>query len=77
MGERGKDVLKVNFDYKLRLEFHRTKEPSDVGLLAYREFDEPLGIEPFRILWRPQRQEHPARYYRFAETVHLEQINWV
>ena len=39
MGEACKDALRVNFDRKLKLEFHGTK-----GLLAYRELDEVLGL---------------------------------
>ena len=44
MGESKKDALRVNFDRKLKVEFHGTKVTSDAGLLAYRELDEVLGL---------------------------------
>ena len=44
MGEARKDVLRVKFDNKLRLEFHGARITSDAGLLAYRELDEALRL---------------------------------
>jgi hypothetical protein len=35
MGESRKDSLRVDFDKKLKLEFHGTKVTSEAGLLAF------------------------------------------
>ena len=44
MGEGKKDALRVNFNKKLKLEFHGVKVTSDAGLLAYREIDNAFGL---------------------------------
>ena len=46
MGEAEKDVLRVGFDRKLKLEFHRAKITPDAGLLLYGEHDEALDLMP-------------------------------
>ena len=44
MGEGKNDALRVNFDNKLKLEFHGVKVTGDAGLLAYREIDGVFGL---------------------------------
>ncbi len=44
MGERVKETLKLQFDRRLRLEFHGARITSDAGLLVFRELDGALGL---------------------------------
>jgi len=44
MGEKTKEALKLQFDKRLRLEFHGARITSDAGLLVVRELDEALGL---------------------------------
>jgi hypothetical protein len=44
MGEKAMEVLKLQCDKRLRLEFHGARITSDPGLLACREPDGALGL---------------------------------
>src|SRR3954449_9300148 len=43
-GEGDRGALRVEFDARLRLEFHGSRVTSDGGLLAFRDLDDALGL---------------------------------
>ena len=43
-GESVSTPLRVNFDRRLKLQFHGAKLSSDGGLLLFRELDDALGL---------------------------------
>ena len=48
MGDRQRQVLRVQFDGRLRLESHGAKSTTDAGLLAFRELDEAFRLTEIR-----------------------------
>jgi len=55
MGDRRKRALRVQFDGKLRLEFHGAEITSDAGRLPSRELDEAFRLTEQGLYWIQER----------------------
>ncbi len=63
MGEAKPESLRVDFDRRLKLEFHGRDISSDGGLLPYRELDHAFGVtelggEVLSATWRGKNTRH-------------------
>jgi len=67
MGKKTKDSLKLQFDRRLRLEFHGVRIISDAGLIACPKLDDGAGIDA-------DSTELSARDQRWPECVEGGQI---
>ena len=60
MGDARKDALRVEFDSRIKLEFHGAAVTSDAGLVAYRELDEALDLTQMEEALRDSRRSRNA-----------------
>ena len=62
-GEGRKSPLRVDFDRRLKLEFHGSKVSSDAGLLPYRELDDAVGLSEIAGDVLTDNPQHRVRHH--------------
>ena len=63
MGDGEKASLRLQFNPKVRLAFHGATITTDAGLLAFREFDDALGLTEIAedLRWYPKTRQVAKR----------------
>lgn len=80
MGRARKGALRLDFDRRVKLEFHGTKVTSDAGLLACRELDEALGLtsavhSELRDIRTGKNTQHIIAGFSLRDTHHLSLLH--
>ena len=76
MGDGEKAPLRLQFNPKVRLEFHGSTITSDAGLLAFRELDDALDLTGIASNYprKPYRTQYPPPPGPAAKTVDLQPL---
>ncbi len=69
MGDGEKAHLRLQFNPRIRLEFHGATITSDAGLLAFRELDDALDLTPIASDYL--HLEGPTSYGMYGEVLGL------
>ncbi len=62
MGDARKNSLRIEFDSRIKLEFHGAVVTSDAGLVAYREPDEALELTQMGEVFRDSRRDKNTQH---------------
>jgi hypothetical protein len=80
MGDGENVSLRLQFNPKVRLEFHGSTITSDAGLLAFRELDDALGLTSIACdYFQESRTGRNIRHQLgpFAPPVYLQPPGWL